>query len=107
MDKNINLPNIKHEILGELQYNNEFNCYENQVVFDEKQLLISLSVEDNAQVESILTRASIIVRNLKHYAKNAEEYAVKKLLELKNEAWLDEDEAFLTSEEFKNLMILE
>ncbi|MBH8565501.1 DUF2262 domain-containing protein [Nostoc sp. CENA67] len=103
----MNLPNIKHEILGELRYDTKFDWYESQVVFYETQLSISLSIEDNDKIESILTRASSVVRHLKNYAKNAEEYAVKKLLELKNKTWLYEDETFLTSEEFKNRIILE
>ncbi|BAB72881.1 DUF2262 domain-containing protein [Anabaena sp. FACHB-709] len=103
----MNLSNIKHEILGELRYDTKFDCYEGQVVFYETQLSISISIEDNNKLESILTRASSFVRHLKHYAKNAEEYAVKKLLELKNETWLDEDEIFLTPEDFKNRMMLE
>lgn len=103
----MSFPNIKHEILGELRYDTKFDWYESQVVFYETQLSISLSIEDNDKVESILTRASSVVQHLKRYAKDAEEYAVKNLLELKNETWLDEDETFLTSEEFKNRMMLE
>jgi len=105
MDKNVNFPNIKHETLGELRYNTKFNCYESKVVLDETQLYFHLLIED--KVELILNRASSIVQHLKHYAKKAEEYAAKELLELKNEAWLDEGETFITDEEFQNRMRLE
>ncbi|OCQ95739.1 hypothetical protein BCD64_09925 [Nostoc sp. MBR 210] len=103
----MDLPIIKHEILGKLVYNAELDWYESQIVVDETPISLSFSIENNHEVESILARASDVVRYLKHYAKDAEEYAVRKLLELKNETWLDEDETFLTSEEFKNQIILE
>lgn len=103
----MNFPNIKHEILGYLQYDTECDWYESQVAFSETQISISLSIEDNAKVESMFTRASSVVRQLKHYSKDAKEYAVEQLLKLKNETWLDEDDKFLTSEEFKNQMALE
>ncbi|MBD2456065.1 DUF2262 domain-containing protein [Nostoc sp. FACHB-87] len=103
----MDLPIIKHEILGQLVYNAELDWYESQIVVDETLISLSLSMENNHEVELILARASGVVRNLKHYAKDAEEYAVIKLLELKNETWLDEDETFLTSEEFKDQIILE
>ncbi|MEH1895237.1 MAG: DUF2262 domain-containing protein [Nostoc sp.] len=99
-------PDIKHELLGYLRYDSEFDWYESQVIFYETQLPISLSIDDNDKVESALDRAICIVPELKHYAKSAKEYAVEQLLKLKNETWLDEGDK-ITSEEFKSRIILE
>ncbi|MEH2170601.1 MAG: DUF2262 domain-containing protein [Nostoc sp.] len=105
-EKCMNYPDIKHEFLGYLRYNSELDWYESQVVFYETQLTISISTDDNNKVESALYRVNSVVRELKHHAKSAKEYAVEQLLKLKNETWLDEGET-LTSEEFKNRMTLE
>ncbi|MFN6460867.1 MAG: DUF2262 domain-containing protein [Nostoc sp. DedVER02] len=102
----MNYPDIKDEILGYLRYNSELDWYESQLFFYETQLSISLSIDDNDNVESALNRASSVIPELKDYAKRAKEYAVEQLLNLKNETWLDEGEA-LTSEKFKSRMTLE
>ncbi|MEH1933088.1 MAG: DUF2262 domain-containing protein [Nostoc sp.] len=73
----MNYPDIKHETLGYLRYNSELDWYESQVIFYETQLSISLSTDDNDKVESALDRASSVVRDLKHYAKDAKEYAAE------------------------------
>jgi hypothetical protein len=102
----VNFLNIQHEILGYLRYDNKFCCYEGQVIFHEKELSISLSIDDHSKVESMLTRASSLVTQLKYYTQSAKEYAVEQFLKLKNETWLDENETCLTSEEFQNRMTL-
>lgn len=98
---------IKHEFLGCIRYNSEFDWYEGQIVFHEAQISISVSIDDTDKVELVLTRASSVVNNLEHYVQDATEYAAEKLLKLKNEIWLGKDEAFLTTDEFKNRITLD
>jgi hypothetical protein len=101
----VNYPIIKHEVLGCIKYNNEFDWYQGQIVFHKTQ--ISISIEDTDKLELVLTRASSVIENLEHHVQDATEYAAEKLLKLKNEIWLDKDEAFLTTDEFKNRIKLD
>ena len=54
-----------------------------------------------------MERAREVIANSAGYADGAREYAVAKLLSLKNEHWLDEDEEPVTPEQFKQRMSLE
>jgi len=103
----MNFPDIVHPNLGLLRYNNEYDWYEGQVTFRQLQIPICLATDDEGKIESVLSRVNNFVIQLDQYGEKAKDYAVNRLLELKNSAWLDENEKPLTPEQFKTLMILE
>lgn len=103
----MNFPNIVHPNLGLLRYNSEYDWYEGQVTFRQLQIPICLDTDDEGKIESVLSRVNHFVIQLEQYSEKAKDYAVNKMLELKNSVWLDENEKPLTSEQFKNHMVLE
>lgn len=104
----MNSLDIVHPNLGLLRYNNECDWYEGQVILGDRVLSISLETDEAGKiVYTLLERLNRLVAQLEEYAENAKDYAVDELLELKDEAWLDEDEKPLTPEQFKTRMVLE
>lgn len=76
-----------------------------QVVWNEKS--ISLSLCDSAKVQESLKMAYELWRNQDEWNSKIRDYAVQKLLPLKNENWLDEEEVELTPDTFLDRMTLE
>jgi hypothetical protein len=98
---------LEYLSLGLLRYNDRYDWYEGQIIFQTLEVSIKLATDDEGNIKSILDRANYVVVHLEIYSENAKDYAVEKLLKLKNEAWLDENEELLTPTQFKNRMILE
>jgi hypothetical protein len=103
----MNSADIVHPRLGLLRYNNKYDCYEGQITLQQVSISFSFVKDDESEIELILDSINRFVDHLGIYTENAKNYAVEKLLELKNETWLDEDEEPLTPEQFKIRMILE
>jgi len=99
-------PDIVLPNLGLLHYSTQHDWYEGQINFQQLQVSISLNMDDEGVTETLLNRTNHLVIRLENYAKSAKDYAVKKMLKLKNKTWLDENEEPLTSEQFKNCMVL-
>lgn len=102
----MNSPDIVLPNLGLLRYSNQYNWYEGQINFQQSQISISLNMGDEGVTEALFNKANDLVIRLENYAENAKNYAVEKLLELKNEVWLDENEELLTPEQFKTRIML-
>lgn len=103
----MNLPDIVLPNLGLLRYSNQYDWYEGQINFQQSQISISLNMGDEGVTEALLNKANNLVIRLENYAENAKNYAVERLLKLKNEVWLDDNEEPLTPEQFKTRMVLE
>ena len=102
----MDFPDIVLPNLGLLRYSNQYDCYEGQINFQQLQISISLDMDDEGVTEALLNKANDLVMGLENYAENTKYYAVEKLLELKNEGWLDENEEPLTPKQFKTRMVL-
>jgi hypothetical protein len=101
-------PDIEHLELGTLRYENEYDWYEGQIGLQESDIAIQLLMDEAGKVAPAIERASNLVRDLEKYAKLAKEYAAQSLLEIKNEAWVDdENEEPLTPVQFEQRMTLE
>jgi hypothetical protein len=101
-------PDIEHPELGTLRYEEDYDWYEGQISLQQSNIAIQLLIDETGKVASAIERAIDIVRHLENHAKLAKEYAAQSLLEIKNEAWIeDEDEEPLTSEQFEQRMTLE
>jgi hypothetical protein len=76
-----------------------------EVVWDGKP--VSLNLSDAAEVEASLKVAQILWQKQPEWNRRIRDFAVQELLPLKNESWLNEDEAELSPDEFKDRMTLE
>jgi hypothetical protein len=68
---------------------------------------ISLNLTGSADAKDALQTARAIWQNQAEWNRRVREFAVEKLLPLKNDTWLGDGEAELTSDEFKDRMTLE
>ncbi len=109
----MNYPDIEHPELGTLRYEEEYDWYKGQIKVLQFRCLdsdvsIQLSIDEEGEVASSLKRATDFVGELGNHAELVKKYAAQKLLELKNETWIDdEDEEPLTSTQFQQRMTLE
>jgi hypothetical protein len=103
----MNYPDIEHPELGTLRYEEEYDWYKGQIKVRQSDVSIQLSTDEEGEVASSLKRATNFVGELGNHAELAKEYAAQKLLELKNETWIDDDEQPLTTEQFQQRMVLE
>jgi hypothetical protein len=102
----INFPDLNHPILGLLKYNDKYDWYEGNLIFQDRSIELSVTANNKTTIESILEPIDGFVDRLEHYTETAKDYAVEKLLELKNDVWLDEDEKPLTPTQFKVRMLI-
>ncbi len=103
----MNYPDLEHPKLGTLRYEEEYDWYKGQIKVRRSAISIQLSTDEDGEVASSLARATDFVGELENYSDLAKEYAAQKLLELKNETWIDDDERPLTTEQFQQRMVLE
>jgi hypothetical protein len=94
--------------LGELRYEKEYDWYEGKLKIHQSDISIQLSTDAENSVASALKRATALAGELENYAQLAKEHAAQGLLQIKNKAWIeDEDEEPLTPEQFQQRMTLE
>jgi len=70
-------------------------------------IFLELVAEKPDDLKSSLKAAYALWDDQASWNKRVQDYAVQKLLPIKNESWLEEDEPELTSEQFKSRMTLE
>lgn len=98
---------INTEIFGKLNYNNATHWYEGNSKWNGERVEVSFSIDENWKIDKGLQVASEIWKEQNIWEKKVKEYAVQKLLKLKNDTWIDEEGKSVNSEEFKKLMRLE
>lgn len=103
----MNYFDIELPIIGMLHYEKEYDWYEGRIKVQQSEIPIRLSTDEEGEVASACRRATNFVIELENRAQSAKEYAVERLLELKNETWIDENEEPSTSEQFKHRMVIE
>lgn len=72
-----------------------------------QKIQLTLDIDDSGKPDRALDVARKLWSEMEDWKKKVDEYAVAKLLDLKNDNWLDEEENELTPQEFKNKMTLE
>jgi len=99
----------EHDQFGTLTLVREIDVYQANVLWDGKEVRLYLATADDAQLDAALRTAAELFKDQTTWSNRIQEYAVQKLLDLKNTVWLDEyeDEHELTPEEFKGRMSLE
>jgi len=98
---------IEDSFFGKFCLNRSVNWYEGEVVWQSERISLQLSMDDCDDEQKLLAHTRILWNSQGHWNKIIADYAVNKLLPLKNEAWLDEDEKEVTSDQFKKRLVLE
>jgi hypothetical protein len=99
--------NFYDEMLGQLSYNAQLDWYEGQFPYQGTSLTFHLIALEEDDVAATVSKARHLLANLADYGQRAKDYAAERLLDLKNDVWLDDDEAPLTADQFKRRMTLE
>lgn len=68
---------------------------------------VTLSCRNPADAQAVSEAASRLFNDQRGWRQRVNDYAVKQLLELKNDSWLDEDEEELSEAQFLAKMSLE
>ena len=98
---------ISHPVFGKLECKRAFGWYVGRAEWNGKNIDVSLSCSKADDPISVLDAASRLFREQEEWGRRVNDYAVEQLLPLKNDSWLDEDEAELTKEQFLTKMKLE
>ena len=94
-------------LFGELTYTRSVNWWEGFTKWDSKEVKVRFTPDDSDNLEPSLLTGRTLWEAQKDWAPRIQEFAVKKLLPLKNSAWLDEDEKELTPKTFLSKMSIE
>jgi hypothetical protein len=98
---------ISDPTFGTLTFNRDVDWWEANVAWLNQPIQLFLSVEEPADLESVLASARILWQNQAQWSQRVQDFAIDKLLELKNDSWLEEDEEPLTASQFVERMTLE
>lgn len=92
---------------GQFTLDRRVNWYTAETEWNGAAVALNLTLDDSGTIDAALQVARALWKNQNHWADRVEEYAVQELLPVKNESWLDEDEAEVTADQFKDRMTLE
>jgi hypothetical protein len=92
-------------VLGTFTLDRRLDRFTTDVTWNGSPVSLNLSV--SAKVDECLRTARSLSENQTEWDERIREFVVKKLLPLKNDTWLEEGEAALTSKEFENRLSLD
>lgn len=92
---------------GEVTLNHHVHCFEGNVDWNGQPIEISFVVDDRSQLPEALKAAEALWDAQADWKRRVDEFAVHKLLPLKNDSWLEDDEPPLTPDQFKSRMKLQ
>jgi hypothetical protein len=98
---------LDHPSLGHLEYDKRLDWYSTKLALDGESVDLRIHCDGAAGEPPALSHAARMVGKVKELCRAAKECAVRDLLDLKNDTWLDEDEPEVDAEQFKRLMRLE
>jgi len=93
--------------LGKLVLDRRLNWFCGKIKWQRKPVILHITTSKTEEVQDALKTAHSLLDNHSDWHKRIRDFAVKELLPLKNQNWLDEDEAELTAADFTNKMKLE
>lgn len=97
----------KDDVLGTLNYDRKDSIFTNSILWGNKEIELTLSIGKMDDLDAVIEAAHILYKDQPIWNKRIVEYAIRALLPLKNECWLEEDEAELTEEQFEERMELD
>jgi hypothetical protein len=92
---------------GELNLDREIERFEGEVEWNGGLVGISFDTDDKNRIELLIKTADVLWDSQSEWKQKVTDFAIEKLLPLKNDYWLDEDEEPLTADQFKSLMELD
>jgi len=98
---------LEDPLLGTFTLDRRLNQFAGRANWNGKTVELSLHAKEAAEVEAALKTAHALWKDQQLWHQRVGDYAVQRLLPLKNEAWLEEDDDELLPEEFKARMTLD
>lgn len=95
------------DFLGTLTFNEELSLWEGKARWLEEMVPISIEPDPDELLENPLTTAKGLWGNAQEWNQLVRLFATKELLPLKNETWLEEDEALVTAAQFQERIQLD
>jgi len=94
---------------GELTLDRRVNWYTADTTWNGAAVALHLGVDPSGSLDGALATARSLWKDQARWAERIADYAVQRLLPVKNDSWLDEDEeeAELTPQDFRSLMDLD
>lgn len=94
-------------ILGKLKFNKDTEWWEGTLHWNSTQICIQLSATDANDLQKAIESGRTIFENIENFERLAKEFAAEKLLDLRNDNWLEEDQDETSPEEFKSKISLD
>lgn len=88
------------EVFGEFELDKSINVFEKNIDWCGKEVRISFDNDDESELKSMLETGYALYKEQKDWMKKICNFVCDELLELKNDAWLDDEEEEITREEF-------
>jgi hypothetical protein len=98
---------LKAAPFGTFTFDRALGWYSARVKWGGKMIRLYLSPENEDELERLLEVARKLFKGQERWTRRVQTFAVKELLELKNDYWLDEDEPKVSAKQFKQRMKLE
>jgi hypothetical protein len=95
------------ELLGKFTLDRTVDWFESETIWDKETIHLNLTVDERGNESASLKIAKKLWEDQEVWSEKIIDFAVKKLLDLKNDTWLDEDESELTAVQFIERMTLE
>lgn len=95
------------ERFGTLRLDRGLDWWEGEATWMGNTIRIAVAATDQRELNAALATAGALWDDQGGWSERIQAFAVRELLELKNESWLDEDEAPVTEAEFRERMRLE
>ena len=98
---------IDHPLFGKLVYDRRYNWFSGHTTWNQEPVEITLACEDPDHPECALATADALFQDEIGWLIRVQDYAVARLLELKNDTWIEDDEEVVSRDEFISRMTLE
>jgi hypothetical protein len=98
---------VSTAVLGDLVLDRGIGWFEGEANWNEKLITIHVHTDDSRSIDNALKTAELLWSNQSHWKRAVDDFAVKKLLPLKNGNWLEDGETPLTPSQFVRRMSLE
>ena len=93
--------------LGQFIMNPQIGWFEGKVQWNRKAIELHLEPDDDGGIAGAIKTAESLWNDQAAWSRKVQDFSVEKLLALKNDSWLEEDERELTPADFKKRMKLQ
>jgi hypothetical protein len=97
---------IKDPLIGEFTLDRSINCFKGHGKWQGKKIKMYLSVDADEFHEELFDTARTLWKHQREWSKRIQDYSVDRLLELKNDNWLEEGEQKVSPKNFKKRITL-